>query len=867
MSAPRVRSVVPGPDLSAAPPATIRFDDSAQQAIRKNFRERLSPSLGRFDVDAAWNRGADLFRRADFQLLLKFHQTTLPIEDSPDLKILEGAGLCARFHSHDGKLAASGPVGLGGFVALGGLFDFCGVDADPAGRLILDSCPCSLPKSEDITAPVLQSPLGALFPEGRAEAVPLLRFRRLLGAASGASAGPGADLLGALVEATLKITVPSDIWVDDPPGTPGGSCHPLLAGLEFFLDLPLLRKNIEEARWKTFDLSGIQEGSRVDWPRLDLSALPLPEGIRIPEGRADLRVDFRPESGETEIVLNHLEARVQIPALFGEPSVRLRGGLTLMLKRGGEANLDFRDLEIELPGLPPGPEAALGASLRLKGGVRLRYDAAASDLKIQGAKLQLEEIRLKSLADRALQFAAEGPLWAGDVSGNLEIDYDAALSPDPLRVSGELAGGVVAELDGRRFEVKNLHAVWSGPFAEGAEGLSPRAEDWEVMLGGDLAVALPGAAAGFTAEGVDLYWGKADSKLRLEGDARQFKFGPLALRPKLRLEIQRQDSDGKTAWTGTGAWELSGEAPPMRFGSELSFKTDLRDSEWVLSALRAEKSGKVLAEGGKVRGRSDAKGFRATLEIPRALDGAGLELSLRKAPDVDHFNGGFRIGPGEIALAPGWRLKGAEVSGHYQTPPWQELLAKPRVAVDLRAAARLDTGPAGVPISAGVQGSLSYSPEKNSLFLWVNPRGNSPLRLGPAEFPGLPGKVEASAEFQGTWQIVLTPHGALVGGRGVGLREGEVWLETGEGDSARRQPWFSAFSVKADQLWSVQKGVAYAGGDGIRLEADAHLGAWFPELPAEASKRHVVLIVDQAPLSSPAFWKLFAKSLGEGGKP
>ncbi|MFO1462229.1 MAG: hypothetical protein U1F66_00470 [bacterium] len=863
MTPPRAQGVDSGQSFPSFPAGLSRLDPNTAAALPKKFGDEFLPALRRWDEAKTESQLISLFGEGAYSFQLRFHRAELPVSDSPDLKILEGAGLCAGFQVHHGQMSAPDGIGLGGFVALGGLLDFCKIDVNPAGRLILSECPCAFSKKQDITQPVLQSPVGALFPTGRFDPVPLGSLRKLTeGIASGDGQSLGDRLLGALYEATLKAKLPTDLWVDDPPGTPQGSCHPLMAGLEFYFDVPALRKNLAAGLYRSFDFSGIRSGSFVDWPRFRLDLLPLPEGIRIPEGRADLKVTFSPESGDTTVTLKNLDAKLQVPALFGESKVQAKGDLLLHFKSGGAIEVEAKGLRLSSRDFPTVQEPSLAADVTIDGTLSLKYDPAGTGLSLRRAFLQLDNLELKTPAGRGLEIGAGGPVVGLSLAGNAELDYDADAGEEPLWLSGELAGEALGESSGRRLEFRNLELSWNGPFRDTGAGLRPRLEDWSLWLGGDLSLGASGKEAGFELEGLALGWDGDGTKALASAEAKELRFGPLAIQPRLRLVMTPEEG---SFWQGTGDLSLVGAAPRFELASALALRTDLHDIEWTLSALHAEQSKRSLAQGGKFRGKKDAQGFRAWLEIPQALGGKALRLSVRQGADSDRLSGEFHLEPDAWHLNSGTELKGLRLDGSYWTPPLGAWLASPRVYLKAQAGGRFEGEWSG-PFAAGLAGSLSYSPEKKSLFLWINPKASAPVQVGPLKISGMPGTLEGTGQLQGTWQLVLGPHGSILGGSGVGLKGGVLRWRNGTDPSSPALEVLSNLSLRADQLWSVQKGVAYSGGDGIRFETDLHVDALNSGVPADSGKRHLVYIVDRLPLNLAAYWRLFAKSPPAEGK-
>src|SRR5262249_3585334 len=97
--------------------------------FRKKLTEKLLSSFKKFEPGTSdLKRLAPLFDGGDFNLLFKFHKTVIPVDGAPDLKIAEGAGLCAGLKADKGKLSTSRPIYIGGVTALGGILDFCQID-------------------------------------------------------------------------------------------------------------------------------------------------------------------------------------------------------------------------------------------------------------------------------------------------------------------------------------------------------------------------------------------------------------------------------------------------------------------------------------------------------------------------------------------------------------------------------------------------------------------------------------------------------------------------------------------------------------------------------------------------------------------
>ncbi|HKY64319.1 MAG TPA: hypothetical protein VJR29_12975 [bacterium] len=754
------------------------------------------------------------FREARIQAELRFGSGVLAVENSPDLYLREGAGICAEARVRQGRLSFPQPLRLGGFYALGGLYDFCAVDTDAAGKIRLKSCFPSLPKDSDITEPVLKGPLARAFPEKKIHPLPLADLLKAF--TQSPEAGGGDDpLLSALRQVTLKAEIPGETWVVDPPGTPGGSCHPLSAGLEAYLDLPRLKDNLAAGLWRSFDFSGLERGSKVLWPHFDLSRLPLPEGWSIPEGLADLEIRYFPEEGATRLQIRNMKARAQIAPLFGESEIILQGAANLVLRRGGEIELEAEGLRVETPlnaiegaGLP-------NLSVILDGSARGSFKNGS--FALAGSRFSLRDLQWQVPKEHPAPLGSSGLSWFGTLVGQGEVEYEGA---------------------GRTW--KRL--------------------DFE--LSGDLAILQAEGASLLKAEGlsVDL---KGDSqRLTLEGDAVALNYGAAAIEPRFSFVLKPKLEGEDWGMDGEGTLKLRGLNVPLALVSELELKAGAKQGELKLPSIAFDYDGRSWTRKGRAELQWSEQGLAGRIRLPDLPGGNALDLRLRRTAESERIAGSFQFRPSRLPLASGLFAEDLKVSGSFTTDPWSSLLAKPRMSLKARVEGKLDGGLSG-PFDADLQGSLSYSPARRSVFLWLDPRRGSELRLGPLSLPGESRTVEGEFPLKGTWQAVLLPKGILIGGRGVGIQGGEVRV----GDGSSRAKAVEGFDLVADQLWSVQNGIAYAGGEGIRLEARVEPSVWLGSNVQGLGSRKVFLITDQLPLSAEAYWRLFVKSLkAEGGR-
>jgi hypothetical protein len=202
------------------------------------------------------------------------------------------------------------------------------------------------------------------------------------------------------------------------------------------------------------------------------------------------------------------------------------------------------------------------------------------------------------------------------------------------------------------------------------------------------------------------------------------------------------------------------------------------------------------------------------------------------------------------------------LKGNFQTPSIPELFESPHVWLSNEARAKF-VGPISGPLKASLQGSLRYDPVKKHFYLWINPKKPSEIAVGPLNVAGENISLEGKAQLQGTLVAVLGKYGIGIGGGGLGVKDGELFLNLKEGDlnDPKRVPILFNSSIVADQLWQIQRGVAYAGGNGIKIDLNVNLDALQGKVDTDAAsgKRHILLIVDQLPLSFPGYWRLFKK--------
>ncbi|HKX12525.1 MAG TPA: hypothetical protein VJP40_05185, partial [bacterium] len=670
------------------------------------------------------------FREAHLEAGLNFGPTTLVVDDSPDLQIRDGAGICAEARIHQGQVSFTRPLQLGGFYALGGFYDFCSVDTDEAGKLHLKSCDCSLPKDSDITEPALKGPLARLFPEKKVHPVPLTELLKVF-MQPGEAQGGDDPFLSALRSVQLKARVPSETWVDDPPGTPGGSCHPITASMEAYLNLPKLKDNLAAGLWRSFDFSGLERGSKILWPRFDLSNLPLPQGWSIPEGSADIEVRYFAEEGTTQIQIRNLDARAKIQALFADSELKIQGDAQLILRRGGEIELQTEGLRIEAPlasieasGLPN-----ISAILHGKAGGKFK-DGAFSLAQL---RFSLSDLQFQVPPQHPSPLGASGLSWHGTLIGQGEVEYDGSSK------------------------------LWKSLLLE---------------LSGDLSVLNPEGSPLLTAKGLALELKGSSDRLTLEGDALALSYGAAAIQPRFAFNL-RPKLDGEN-WQveGDGSLSLSGINVPLAVTLDLELRAQADQGRVNAASIAFDYDGRKWTRKGRAEVSWSEKGLDGQIHLPDLPGGNALDLNLRRAANSDRLNGSFKFRPSRLNLAPGLYAEDLKLKGSFSTGPWSGLLAKPRASVNARIEGKLD-GLFGGPLAAELLGSVSYSPTRRSVFLWLDPRRRSALHVGPVSIPGESRNIEADLPLKGTWQAVLLPRGVLIGGRGVGVQGAEVSVGDG----------------------------------------------------------------------------------------
>src|SRR5436190_13325883 len=112
MSPPRVQGAISPPTPGSFPQGVARFDDLAQRDFTEKIQKKFLPAFSAIESDKAWPSLAKLFRAGDFRFSANFHEATLPVSGSPNLHLLEGAGICAHLNSHEGKLSLPEPIRL-----------------------------------------------------------------------------------------------------------------------------------------------------------------------------------------------------------------------------------------------------------------------------------------------------------------------------------------------------------------------------------------------------------------------------------------------------------------------------------------------------------------------------------------------------------------------------------------------------------------------------------------------------------------------------------------------------------------------------------------------------------------------------------
>ena len=278
------------------PEGVSQVDINSIEEFSSRFESEFGPSFAGFEWDRqkAADFGARLFGNGNFRSCTNFKKTTLTdavpipwIDTKLDVSIEKGAKVCADFETEKGVLLWPDPVALKGFSLFGIRPDR--VRLDDGGRLKAGTGCCL---STDITDKVLQSRIKPLFPEGKVTDLPLERIFLFEPPPLGSVKTGG--LFSQVLKAVDLIGLWGEVCTDS-------QCAGLKAGLALYFDFPMIRETLESGRFKAFDFTGVRKDSFIDWPNFSLSLLPLPEGIKIPEGTADLSWRYDPDTKTTAI--------------------------------------------------------------------------------------------------------------------------------------------------------------------------------------------------------------------------------------------------------------------------------------------------------------------------------------------------------------------------------------------------------------------------------------------------------------------------------------------------------------------------------------------------------------------------------------
>ncbi len=852
-----------------------------------------------------------------------------------DLELAEGAAVCFGMQSKAGQLSIPEPIALLGFAAKFWIFYqlLTGVKTDEDGNVAI-TAPC-FDKLKDITPEVMASPLGELFPEKKARPVPLKnlvefieKFLQEKSTASTPTAGSPADEmlshLDRLVFSALLYQAPAERPLTLSP-VHGGVCHATAASLNLALKVPLLKDNLQKRLYENFDFQGVEEFS-LRWPRFPLAEFLKDGAIRIASGDISLTANLS-ESGESlQVQLNFQKAQIVWEEILGAQPVELDGSLRIVLKKGGEITVAPSELKVRIPVFPSSRYPLLAFSGTLDG--PLSFKKAGEGVKLLSSGIAIKDFELKTREGQSLVLPESAGELSGQLGGYVWLRYDPS---DPFQnftslfnVDGRFEILPKNSKKITKIAMEDFH--WQGwlSLAQVGEKIYPNLSLSSVDINTQV-VLYEGAKDFLTADRLWLQLRGGERKETggevlqngiLKWGADGIYVGQFAWKPSASAKLQTRQAAGGFTLDGQGDWDLdsieprkklSGDAkilPPFTdIGTPFTFSTDGKTLDWHLNMDLPQSIGPVKLEGDltidgkdtnfqiatvnpmtvlvhgkkvvqglRVKGGGDDVKTRITVQFANLADLASGRLSLQSVGG-ERLSGSYRLASLKGALPRSKEFNFAQVQaeGSLSTPPWDQLLEKPRVYLKGGAEAELQGSLQG-KLSSDYRATLLYQPpvERNTrrgprefpanFQVIFGSKGASRIKLGPLKGPEGDEVIRGSSQLKGT--LILTPlrDDIVLGGNELGIEKGTIFLG-GQSTAA-----LSHLTIDAEQLWGIHRGVAR--GRSLRLESDVNLEPFLKEraegLEPEALQRHVKWIVDRQPLSLDAFWRLL---LGELKKP
>ncbi len=910
---PRVITISRPPDDPNGDATVI--DWQTVEDLSRDFSHALLSDIQKINLDRekAIAFIGNIFRTYDvrFKTQASFHQTRLALKGSPALDLEEGAAVYFAGQAVDGFLASPYPMVLKGFSTLAGLVGLDRVETTPEGHVEISGL-CH-PFRQDITPWVMESPAGDVFPKGAVQPVLIEDLFRLFSEMMLSKNEFGEKLTTLAAESLEKVSLEADFFpnhfLENPPDSPG--CDAPLAGIRLYLNLPVLQETLASGRFLQFDFSGIEKGSAFDWPDFPLSKLPLPEGLLIPGGTADLSGHYDPETKTTTLQVENLDVEVLVSNWFQNSPVHIEGNLSLVLHEGGLVSMDLKGLRFSFSAFPSErlPLGSMAGSLNGRASFQFTPEHG---LALRDAEIIVDDFALTTAPGQEIRLGASGPQISTSLRGAFTMAYNAQFPEEPLRFEWDYQGQLSGRADHYELDIRNLQSRGAGGWKKIEGRYMPNIEDFHTTTAGDVALVTPkgnvfGRHLWVTVTGERGIHTSLDriqeASIDIGGDS--IDIGSFSFVPYAALHLMSQESEQHYILTGTGDWAIRSEAPLVEIGSDLSFDTDLSTLHWGLDFVRDQLLGPIAASGSlraqgigdfdlrnlsqlfqqftletitpyrltyedtllaseaRLSGQGNEQGFRIKMESPFLLGTSKGRLEIKKEAASSKITGRYDLRMPSVRMSPEASLGGLATSGSFALPPISTLVEKRALVVSGKAQGHL-RGKAEGPLSVSYRTTIRLKPDKSALHLYLHP--DSTLTFGPIGTPNdTPNKentVDGIARLQGTLIVQKDPKGFKAHGYKVGIHDGAIYA-TLDGYRAQKDgqriPAFFGTSLVIDWMSGIQGGILYSGGDGIRLDTEVDLNALHLGIDPSSSQQHISWIADRMALSTSGFWKMFKK--------
>lgn len=759
--------------------------------IEDSFLRAGEDFLAAFTPDRALRLLPKLLSDADFQVSAAFRENTVVIPDSSfDLRMAEGASMCLGLQSKGGLISAPRPVALRGFAATAWIF------AQPLDKVVTDesgkvgvSSPCFDKALQDITAELMSSPLGGLFPAGkvapfRGDALAAW-IRSWLGEKPAPSAAAPGSMQG-MMDHLDRVSLGALIYADPrdrPPALAswdGAMCHPSAASLDVLLNVPKLKENIAERAFENFDGKGV-EALDIHWPGFPLKEIAAGSGLEWLGGDVTLDARALPEGQGFEVSLQFRKASFRWPKLFGSEAVEWDGGLQIQLLKGGRIAARAKRLHVNFPTLPAERFPLLTLQGTLDG--TAEFQKQENGITPLSAELSFSDLAIGVPGVRTWRTTYPDGDWSGAFTGKAALRYDPAHPEINLVPSWEGNGRVdFVPRDSKRVS----RISWdisdgkiSLPFGRKGGSWFPQISAASVDVGGGIAVRL----------GTETLAEASGLRFRVAGGDRTENGGEILQHAAASLNVERLDA-GQFAWRpeitvlltsrqrgaegtllGQGSWDLDSIEPKKKMadgativppftdvGMPFSFSTDGNALTWTMEMKRPQTVGPVKVSGDlKVEGQGTAFKLQTIAPLTVMVHGKDIVRGLNvkgnrndkatsfafqaasvadvasaavwvKVIEGEKLAGSYQFRPFSRLLpkTESFGISGVDVTGSFLTPSLEDVLGKPRVFLKGEGRMDLQADWSG-PVASAYQATLAYQPalERNT------PRGP---RVIPASF-------------------------------------------------------------------------------------------------------------------------------------